>query len=130
MEHWGKRDNSLGRFGTRFDLAATSHGEASLVAALNALSGLDEITIQWRLDRVPEWVIERRDRSWAARHHIGERVTPQQNDQDVVRVSTMYELRTLTGPPYPSWLGIPGSDDDLRQRSLTLSNLIRLGLAH
>ncbi len=123
MEHWGERDTSLGRFGTRLDLAATSHDEASLVADLNAISGLDETTVQQRLDRAPRWVIERRDRSCAARRHIGERVTPLQNNQDVLRVSTMYELRTLTGPPYPWWLAIPESDDMLR-RVQTLAELV------
>jgi hypothetical protein len=30
MEGWGKRDSSLGRFGTRFDLTATHHGQDRL----------------------------------------------------------------------------------------------------
>lgn len=124
MEGWGERDNSLGRFGTRFEMTATSHGESSVVAVLNALSGLEEAAVRRRLDLAPRWVIERRDRSWAARQHIGERVTAMQNDQDVLRVCTMYELRTLTSPPFPSWLGIPDADDDLLRRAHELSNLI------
>lgn len=124
MEGWGERDNSLGRFGTRFDLTASHQGKASLVADLNALSGLDETAVRRRLDRAPRWVIERRDRSWAARRHIGEQVTPLQNDQDVLRVSTMYELRTVTGPPYPFWLAVPDSDDDLLQRVQRLTGSI------
>jgi hypothetical protein len=125
MESWGERDNSLGRFGTRFELTATRHGKESLVARLNALSGLDEASVRERLDRAPRWVIERRDRSWASRQHIGEKVTALQNDRDVLRVSTIYELRTLTGPPsYPSWLGIPDSDDDLLRRVHLLTDLI------
>ncbi len=130
MERWGERDNSLGRFGARFALAASSHGEAWLDTTLDALSGLDETTVRRRLDLAPRWVIERKDRSWAARRHIGEPVTELQNDRDVLRVATIYELRTLTSPPFPAWLGIPESDDDLRQRVHVFSDLIRLRPAH
>lgn len=117
MEGWGERDNSLGRFGTRFERTAGAHGRNELVHVLNRLSGLDEANVRRRLDQAPRWVIERRDRSWAARQHISENVTMLQNDQDVLRVSTIYGSRELTGPPFPFWLGIPETDSDLIDRA-------------
>jgi len=124
MEAWGERDNSLGRFGTRFERIATAHGRSELVNDLNRLSGLAEANVRPRLAQAPRWVIERRDRSWAARQLIGEDVTMLQNNQDVLRVSTIYGLRELTGPPFPSWLGIPATDDDLRERASRLSSYL------
>lgn len=123
MEGWGERDNSLGRFGTRFERTATAHGKGELVNDLNFLSGLDEINVQRRFNAAPRWVHERRDRSWAARQHIGENMTALQNDQDVLRVATIYGLRELAGPPFPPWLSIPATDDDLRDRARRLSSL-------
>lgn len=117
MEAWGERDNSLGRFGTRFERISVTHGNGELVNDLNRLGGLDETSVRLRLDRAPRWVTERRDRSWPARQHIGEDVTVLQNDQDVLRVSTIYGLRELTGSAFPSWLGIPETDIDLQERT-------------
>lgn len=122
MEGWGERVVSLGRFGTRFERTAIAHGEGELVNDLNRLSGLDEPSVQRRLDGAPQWVIERRDRSWAARRHIGEDVSMLQNDQDVLRVSTIYGLRELSGPPFSPWLGIPTTDDELQDRARRLSS--------
>lgn len=124
MEAWGERDNSLGRFGTRFERTATAHGKRELVNDLNCLSGLDETSVQHRLDQAPRWVTERRDRSWSARQHIDEDVTALQNDQDVLRVSTIYGLRELTGSPFPSWLAIPETDIDLQDRARRLSSFL------
>lgn len=124
MEAWGERDSSLGRFGTRFERTATAHGESELVNGLNQLSGLDEPIVRHRLDQAPQWVTERRDRSWAARQHIGEDVTVLQNDQDVLRVSTIYGLRELTGPRFPSWLGIPETDSDLNDCARQLASYL------
>lgn len=121
MEAWGERDNSLGRFGTRFERTAIAYGKGELAKDLNHLSGLDETSVRHQLDQAPRWVTERRDRSWAARQHIGEDVTMLQNDQDVLRVATIYGLRELTGPPYPPWLGIPEADADLRDRARRLA---------
>jgi len=124
METWGERDNSLGRFGTRFARTATVHGGSELVNDLNRLSDLDEANVRRWLDQAPRWVIERRDRSWAARQPIGKDVSRLQNDQDVLRVSTIYGLRELTGPPFPFWLGIPATDADLRERARRLSSYL------
>ncbi len=124
MEAWGERDNSLGRFGTRFERTAVTHGNYELVNVLNRLGGLDEVSVQLRLASAPRWVIERRDRSWAVRQHIGEDVTVLQNDQDVLRVSTIYGLRELTGSPYPYWLGIPETDTHLQERARRLSRYL------
>lgn len=124
MEEWGERDNSLGRFGTRFEQTAIAYGKGELVDALNRTSGLDKASVRLRLDAAPRWVIERRDRSWAARQHIEEDVSDIQNDRDALRVSSMYELRELTGPPFPCWLGIPETDADLQDRARWLSSIV------
>lgn len=124
MEAWGERDNSLGRFGTRFERTAVALGKRDLVTERNQLSGLDESSVRQRLSDSPLWVHERRDRSWTARRHIGEDVTMLQNDQDVLRVSAVYGLREITGPPFPSWLTIPSSDADLRDRARQLSQVL------
>lgn len=99
-----------------------AQGKGELKANRNWLCGLDEECVRSQLDRAPRWVIERRDRSWAARQHIGEDITAFQNDQDVLRVSTIYGLRVLSDPPFPSWLAIPTKDDNLRDRARRLSS--------
>ena len=124
MEGWEERDNSLGRLGTRFERVAIAHGKGEQANHLNLLSGLNERNVRHRLDQAPRWVTERRDRSWAARQHIGEDVTALQNDQDVLRVSTIYGLREMTGPPFPFWLGIPETDTDLQDCARWLSSIV------
>jgi hypothetical protein len=124
MEGWGERDNSFGRFGTRFEQAARTHGAAAVGEALDELGSLTPARVYARLEQAPRWVQERRDRSWQARRYIGEAVTPLQNDRDVLRVCTMYELRRVTSPPYPLWLGVP-PEDELRERAQAMHALLR-----
>jgi hypothetical protein len=111
MEIWGQRDNSLGRFGTRFEHAASDHNMVSWAVAFKELAGLTAAEVTFRLDLSPPWVIERLDRSWRARLSTGEVVSQEQNQADVLRVSTDYELREVGEPPYAAWLAIPSSDD-------------------
>ncbi len=110
MEQWGERDNSLGRFGTRLERAAAVHRGSSTVAVLNEISDLSPELVLTRLEHAPWWVAERRDRSWRARCAIGEDVSALQNDRDVLRVSTTYELRVVGNPPYADWLAVPTAD--------------------
>lgn len=114
LERWGTRDNSFARVGTRFERLAAERGRAGLATAVNGILGLDEATAGARLAVAPDWVIERRDRQWAARSCIGEAVTPAHNDRDTLRVATQHQLRCVTAPPCPAWLGLPGSIDELR----------------
>lgn len=116
LERWGERDNSLARFGARFDRLAAAHGHAALAETLNTLSGLDAATAEDRMRSAPAWVIERRDRQWAARAATDEAVTSLENDRDTLRVSTQYELQRVGGPPFPNWLGIPAMVAELRRR--------------
>ena len=123
MEGWGERDNSLGRLGTRFERAARTHGMGELSGALDELGALTRDLVSARLEQAPGWVQERRDRSWKARRYIGEAVTALQNDRDVLRVCAMYELRLVTNPPYPTWLGIP-AEGKLRERAQAMHALL------
>lgn len=116
MERWGERDHSLARFGTRFDQCGACRQQRALAETLNALSGRDDATTEERIAAAPAWVIARRDWQWAARAVTDEVVTPKQNDRDTLRVATQYELRRVTGAPFPAWLGIPGNVEDLRMR--------------
>jgi hypothetical protein len=124
MEGWGERDNSFGRFGTRFEQAARTRGVIDICDSLDELSALTPELVYARLEQAPRWVQERRDRSWQARRYIGEAVTPLQNDRDVLRVSAMYELRLVTSPPYPRRLGVP-PEDELRERARAMDVLLR-----
>jgi hypothetical protein len=125
MEKWGERDNSLGRFGTRFEQTADVHKATGIVEALHLISSLTSDSVGWRIERAPWWVHERRDRSWKARLAIGERVTSLQNDRDVLRVCTTYELRLLTTSPIQEWLAIP-SQQDLQMRAVAMDSLLRM----
>jgi len=111
MESWGQRDNSLGRFGTRFAIEARRQGMGELVEELDNFCSLDRAAVEQRLTLAPRWVVERRDRSWDARMAIDEPVTRLQNDRDVLRVCTTYELRLHEQPPYPAWLAVPEPTD-------------------
>jgi hypothetical protein len=107
LEQWGHRDNSLGRFGTRFAAVANARGAGQLVDALEALSDLDGASVLRRFETAPDWVGERHDRSWRARRHVGEPVSRLQDAQDTLRVCAHYGMRGVTAPPYPAWLAIP-----------------------
>lgn len=107
LESWGHRDNSLGRFGTRFAVLANARGAAGLIDALDALSDLDRASVWRRFETAPDWVWERHDRSWQARQHVGEPVSKLQDARDTLRVCAQYAKRGVTEPPYPSWLAIP-----------------------
>jgi hypothetical protein len=129
MERWGQRDNSRGRFGTRFEQTAAAQHLPHLGDALNTLSGLDTQSVADRMAQAPAWVRERNDRSWKARRAIDEDLTSIQNQRDVLRVCTMYELRVLDPTARPSWLAIP-SPDVLATRARTLRQLINEGQLH
>jgi hypothetical protein len=123
MEGWGERDNSLGRFGSRFARIAERHGLADHAAALDELAGLDPESVVTRLERAPAWVHERNDRSWKARQAVDDPVTRLESDRDVLRVCTIYELRHVSRPPYPTWLAVPDAGT-LRERSATLARIM------
>jgi len=123
MERWGERDNSLGRFGSRFALIAERHGFADHATALDDLAMLDATSVTSRLAQAPAWVHERNDRSWKARQAVCDPVSRLESDRDVLRVCTIYGLRDITGPPYPGWLAIP-DPATLRDRAATLGAML------
>jgi hypothetical protein len=55
-------------------------------------------------------VWERHDRSWRARHHVGEPIGRLDDARDTLLVCALYGIRRVTEPPYPSWLAIPDAD--------------------
>jgi hypothetical protein len=106
LEQWGHRDNSQGRLGTRFEVLARIRGFGNLVDILDELSNLDGNWVPRRLATAPDWVLERHDRSWRAREHIGEPVSRLQDARDTLRVCQLYGIRRVTERPYPAWLAI------------------------
>ncbi|MFT4036912.1 MAG: hypothetical protein QM692_01930 [Thermomicrobiales bacterium] len=106
LERWSERDNSQGRLGTRFAVAARAHGAGELVATLHALSELEEATVWVRLAAAPDWVHERHDRSLRARLRVGEPVTALDDARDTLRVCALYGARYEGAPPYPAWLAV------------------------
>ena len=115
MEGWGQRDNSLGRFGTRFAREARTHDAGDIETTFDELANLDAASVTSRLAAAPAWAHERNDRSWRSRRAIGEPVTRLESDRDVLRVCTIYGLRAVEGPPYPRWHAIP-ERADIQQR--------------
>ena len=107
LESWGERDNSLGRFGTRFERSAHAHGMTDLITKLNSVSSLDEGSVRRRMSAAPAWVWERHDRSWRSRRLIGEEVLRDQDARDVLRVCSHYALQKHPSPTYPEWLAVP-----------------------
>lgn len=124
MEEWNQRDNSLGRFGTRFEQIAGIHQASHVVEALVEITSLSPDQVHSRLEQAPRWVLERRDRSWRSRKHIGEPVTKLQNDRDVLRVCTTYELRVIENPPFDTWLAVP-DERGLLERKEMMKTLLR-----
>jgi hypothetical protein len=123
MEGWGERDNSLGRFGTRFGHEAESQGANDVAIEFDRLVNLDQASVASRLSIAPAWVHERNDRSWRARQAVGEPVTLLENNCDVLRVCTIYGLRSSVGPLHAPWLAVPG-DAEIHQRLNRLGEVI------
>lgn len=129
LEGWGERDASLGRLGTRFERLAVAHGRPEQADVLNALSDLDEASVERRMAAAPGWVGERHDRSWRARRHVGEDVTRLQDARDTLRVCSLYAARRVSAPPFPAWLAIPTEVRPLADKAARLSALIDLWFA-
>ncbi len=116
MGRWGHRDNSLGRFGSRFASAADELGHGDLVHQLNVLSDLDPESVSRRAQVAPAWVSLRHDRSFRARLAISEEVDAFSDLRDTLRVCSRYDAIRHIGPAYPDWLGIVTDPDDLGGR--------------
>jgi len=124
MGRWGLRDNSLGRFGSRFAAAAAERGLTSVAAELDALSGLDAESVLRRGLVAPAWVSLRHDRSFRARREIGEEIDALADLRDTLRVSARYDALKYTGPDFPNWLEVVTERDDLRRRLDTVGWIV------
>lgn len=122
MEGWGERDNSLGRFGTRFARGAAAHGVDPIARDLDRLAGLDPETLAARWAAVPAWVRLRHDRSFRSRQAAGETVAAEEDRRDTLRVCARYALLEAAGEgrPADAWYGIlPAVDVPARLERLT-----------
>jgi len=124
MEGWGERDNSLARFGSRFEQVAISRGRRDLVDEINELVDLNDEMVPQRMNLAPRWVGERHERQWRARQFVGERVTRLQDARDVLRVSVHYALRETVAGPIPEWLSIPDDVELIDEKISSLAELI------
>ncbi len=116
MGRWGLRDNSLGRFGSRFAAAAAERGLTDVAAELDALSDLDPESVVRRALVAPAWVSLRHDRSFHGRREIGEEIDALTDLQDTLRVCARYDAPKYTGPDFPEWLTVVTECDHLRRR--------------
>lgn len=124
MGRWGLRDNSLGRFGSRFASAAAERGWDDLTRRLDSLAALDQATVNWRGRVAPAWVMLRHDRSLRARQAVGEEVNTLTDLRDTLRVCSRYYAMRYPGPTFPEWLGIGSDQDDLCQRLDVIGTLV------
>ena len=120
LERWGLRDNSLGRFGSRFAAAAEDHARTDLVARLDELADLDPDSVMRRAAAAPEWVLLRHDRSYRSRRTVGEPVASLADLRDTMRVCSTYQLREETDLPVPAWLAVIDDPAELHRRLATL----------
>ncbi len=116
MERWGRRDNSLGRFGSRFAAEARLRGASRLVDRLDEVSGLDAATLERRWAVAPRWVHLRHDRSIRSRHAVGDMVSIEGDRRDTLRVCARYAAVALAGSVIPAWLSIAADRVDLDRR--------------
>lgn len=124
LETWGERDASQGRLGTRFARLAAANGMDDLAVSLDDLCDLDATSVARRMAAAPDWVQERHDRSWRARHHIGEPVTQEEDARDTLRVCALYDLRRWSERPFPDWLAVPADAAALDAKIAHLSQVI------
>ena len=126
MESWGQRDNSLGRFGTRFRRAASERGLDDLADDLDRFAGLDDGHLMRRMREAPWWVWQRHERSLAARRAVGEHVSVRDDQRDTLRVSAMYAARRHPADTtsFPAWLGIVPTHTELSARIERLRSVI------
>ena len=128
MNGWSLRDNSLGRFGSRFRAAAREHGLAHVADELEAVSGLDPESIVRRALVAPGWVALRHNRSFRARRAIGEDIDRLADLRDTLRVCSRYAVPSAAGPDFPEWLAIVVDRDDLQRRLDSVRRIVDVAL--
>ncbi|MGI8748072.1 MAG: hypothetical protein ACR2J4_06970 [Deinococcus sp.] len=122
VEHWGARDNSWGRLGTRLDVLAAGRGEEGLMRRVWALYGLDLERVPRLMELAPAGIRHRHHRSFEARRLVGEPVSRLQDARDVLLAFSTRELREA--PPYPSWVGLDVEPQGVKQRVMALRQLL------
>lgn len=127
-EIWGGRDNSFGRFGTRFERLAATQGQADLARDFFALCDLTPDDVTRRLAAAPEGIQLRHHLSFDARRQIEEEVTEAQDARDVLLSFATHAARR-TRPPYPAWVGVETDAARLAEKIAALDTLLgKLGI--
>ena len=106
VETWAERLGSMGREWTRFEHLAAAHGAASLAERIAWIAAADVAGCAAHLPTLPVWLQERIARALAARHLVGEPVSPERNARDQVAAFRVHVVRhrpDLIGP----WLALP-----------------------
>jgi predicted nucleotidyltransferase len=133
MEGWGERDNSWGRFGTRFERTAAAHGESLLAQEIMSLYNLSPPAVAYRMAVAPQGILHRHTLSLQARRLVGEQVETYQDARDVLLSFATREVR-YQRPPFEAWVGLDVTPAAVaerleRQRRLIAKSVVKEGRA-
>lgn len=104
LEHWREGDRSFGRVFTRFLLEADQRGAGGIASQITRLYALENNDVDRRYASAPPHVVERHERSYAARRFIGEPIRKLDDQRDVLYAFSWYAIRS--GEIEPDWVGI------------------------
>jgi predicted nucleotidyltransferase len=121
-ERWGERSSSLGRYWTRFEARAGSHGASGLARDIFAVAHAHPESIQPMLAYAPAWLHDRINLSYVARRMVEEDVSPNQNARDnVLAYALLYRSRFPTADQ--EWLRA-GRETDITASLTAIGKLI------
>ena len=104
LENWRESDRSFGRVFTRFLREADQHGSGGIATRALDLFSLEDDDVDRRFASAPPHVVERHDRSYAARRFIGETITKPDDRRDVLYAFSWYAIRS--GEVETEWVGL------------------------
>ena len=109
IEGWGERLGSLGREWTRFERMAERHGASEIAARIAWIAGAEAAGAAEAMRPAPAWLLERIERSYAARLEVGEAVTEAESARDQIAA-----FRVLVERRRPElggrWTGLPDGE--------------------
>ncbi|MYH18124.1 MAG: hypothetical protein F4132_03360 [Gemmatimonadetes bacterium] len=104
LENWRESDRSFGRVFTRFLREADRNGADGIASQILHLFALEDDDVDRRFALAPPHVVERHDRSYAARRFIGEVITKHDDQRDVLYAFSWYAIRS--GEVGADWVGL------------------------
>lgn len=104
LENWREGDRSFGRLFTRFLLEADQRGAGGIASQITRLYALENNDVDRRYASAPPYIVERHERSYAARRFIGEPIRKLDDQRDVLYAFSWYAIRN--GEIEPDWVGI------------------------